>query len=198
MKTTRLLFALLPLLGYAEQTAGAAERALVIDRAQSRVDIEVKATVDSFTGKLDAYEARVALDEAGERVTGARVTFHFRDVHTGKEDRDTQMHAWQDTAHHPDGVFTLASLTETGGGEFLAKGTLALHDVTREISFPVAVRREGGRHVIDGDAVVDTRDFGLPIIKKFLLLKVEPVVHVKFHLEGAPAAEAAEKAAAKS
>jgi hypothetical protein len=70
MKTTRLLFVLLPLLGYAGQTAGAAERALVIDRAQSRVEIEVKATVDSFTGKLDAYEARVALDEAGEGVTG--------------------------------------------------------------------------------------------------------------------------------
>jgi polyisoprenoid-binding protein YceI len=198
MKIRRVLFVLLPVLGWTGLTAGAAERLLVIDRAQSRVEIEVKATVDSFTGKLDAYEARVELDEAGERVTGARVTFHFRDVHTGNADRDTQMHAWQDTAHHPDGVFTLASLTETGGGGFLAKGTLALHDVAREIAFPVAVRREGGRHVIDGDAVVDTRDFGLSIIKKFLLLKVEPVVHVKFHLEGASAAEAARETAAKS
>jgi hypothetical protein len=31
---------------------------------------------------------------------------------------------------------------------------------------------------------VDTRDYGLPIIRVFGLLKVDPLVHVQFHLEG--------------
>jgi iron complex transport system substrate-binding protein len=39
-----------------------------------------------------------------------------------------------------------------------------------------------------GDASLDTREFGLPVIRLFGLLKVDPVVRVRFHLQGtAPA-----------
>ena len=48
----------------------------------------------------------------------------------------------------------------------------------------MSVSHEGGLFAIDGDAVIDTRDFGLPIIKKFLVLKVDPEVRVRFHLQG--------------
>ena len=191
MKTSCLIFALLPLAG---SWAGAAEQALVMDGARSSVEIEVKATVDSFTGRLDAFDAAVTVDPATGRVAGARFAFHFADVHTGNGGRDEQMNAWQDTAHHPDGVFVLGSLAPAEGGGFFAKGTLTLHDVAREISFPVVVTHDGARYAIDGDAALDTRDFGLPIIKKFLLLKVEPVVHVRFHLQGVLADAAAAKA----
>ena len=162
----------------------AAEMPLQIDAARSRVDIEVKATVDSFVGRLERYEAQVLVDpEAGE-VRQARFAFHFTDVRTGKDDRDEQMHAWQDTERHPDGLFVLRNFERDSEGRTLANGTLTLHDLARDITFPVAVTRDGGLYAIDGDATLDTRDFGLPVIKKFLLLKVDPEVHVRFHLQG--------------
>ncbi len=162
----------------------AAEEPLQLDAARSRVDIEVKATVDSFVGRLERYDAQVLVDPKAGAVRQARFAFHFSDVRTGKEDRDEQMHAWLDTPHHPDGIFVLRTLERDSEGRTLATGTLTLHDLAREITFPVSVTRDGALYAIDGDAALDTRDFGLPVIKKFLLLKVDPEVHVRFHLQG--------------
>ena len=186
MKRVFLLFALAALTGEATR---AAERPLRIDAARSGVEIDVKATVDSFTGKLDAYEADIAVDTVAERVTRAKFSFHFSSVKTGKADRDKEMHAWQDTPRHPDGGFTLASFDRGSDGRLMARGTLSLHGMAREIVFPVSVTHEGDRYAIDGDAALDTRDFGLSVIRKLLVLKVDPVVHVRFHLQGAPAEE---------
>lgn len=180
MKTTlALLFCLTAL-----RPLGAAEIPLRLDPAHSRVDIEVKATVDSFVGRLDRYEAEVSIDSATGAVSGARFAFHFKDIHTGREDRDEQMHLWQDTAHHPDGVFVLSKLERETAGNLVATGELTLHGVRRELTFPVTVARDGALYAIDGDAAFDTRLFGLPVIKKLLVLKVDPRVHVRFHLRG--------------
>lgn len=163
--------------------AGAAERPLALDRAQSRIEIVVKATFDSFTGRLEAFDPSVTLDDAG-RIAGARVAFHFRDVLTGKPKRDKAMHEWQHTEEFPDGEFVLRSLLTGQDGQIRANGRLSFHGVASEITFPVSVTRQETLYAIDGDAAVDVRDFGLPAIRMMGLLKVDPVVHVKFHLQG--------------
>jgi len=160
----------------------AAPAPLVIDPTQSRVEVVVQATVDSFVGKLDAYQADITVD-AG-RVTAATFNFSFADVHTGKTDRDDAMDAWEDTKLHPKGAFVLRSLEPVGGGRFNAHGTLTLHDVAIELTFPVSVTNDQKLYSIDGEAPLDTRTFDLPIIRKFGFLKVDPLVKVRFHLQG--------------
>lgn len=185
MKST--LRALAVLLGAAEPAFVFAEPVpLSIDAAQSRVEIVVKATVDSFTGKLDAYKAAISVDDG--RVVSARLDFRFSDVRTGKPARDEAMHEWQETARHPDASFVLAALKPAAEGRLTATGALTLHGVTKEISFPVSVIRDGDRYAFDGEATLDTRDHGLPVIRKFLMLKVDPSVVVRFHLQGSPKA----------
>lgn len=173
-------------------SALAAERSLEIDRTHSRIDVDVHATGDSFTGSLKQFEPMVVVTDDG-RVTAARLAFKFRDVVTGKTKRDQAMHEWQHTAEHPDAVFVLTSL-ESGpapaGGQ-LALGRLTFHGITREIRFPVSLLREGERTVIDGAAPIDTREYGLPIIRMFGFLKVDPIVKVRFHLEGRTSPERA-------
>lgn len=163
----------------------AAERPLVIDYAQSRVEVAVKVTVDSFVGRLGVYEPAVSLAEDGA-VQSARLAFHFRDLTTGKEGRDKAMHKWQQTDTFPDGLFVLTSLEPAAEAKATAFGRLTLHGVTREVRFPVVINRDGARYAIDGDAAIDTREFGLPGIRMLALLKVDPVVHVRFHLQGTP------------
>ena len=161
----------------------AAPESLVIDRAQSRVEIVVKATVDSFTGKLDAYEAVVAVE--GGRVTAAVVKFNLSAIRTGKEGRDEAMNEWLETAKNPEGVFTMTALEAGVDSRFSARGTLVLHGVSREIVFPVSVITDRKVYSIDGEVPLDTREFGLPVIRKFGVLKVDPLVKVRFHLQGA-------------
>lgn len=162
--------------------ATAAPVPLVVDKDQSRVEIVVAATVDSFTGKLSAYAADIAVDDG--RVSSAKIGFRFADVRTGKEARDEAMHEWQETAKYPEGLFELAMLEPAADGRLMARGKLTLHGVTREIAFPVSVTTDHTLYAIDGEAALDTRDFGLPVIRKFMVLKVDPLVKVRFHLQG--------------
>jgi len=171
------------LLGTAALPALAAERTLIVDEAHSHVEIDVKATVDSFVGSLEHYDADIRVDDAGV-ITQARFAFHFRDVVTGKTKRDAKMHEWQDTAHHPDGEFVLRSLEQAPDGRWLGHGILRFHDVEHALDVPIAVTSDGALLAIDGEAVVDTRDFALPVIRLLGLLKVDPQVAVRFHLQG--------------
>ena len=170
--------------GIAASLTGA-ERPLVIDYAQSRVEIVVKATVDSFVGRLNVFEPAVSLAEDGA-VKSARLAFHFRDLATGKEGRDKAMHQWQDTERHPDGVFVLASLEPAvaPAAGLVAIGRLTFHGVTRDLRFPASVVRDGETYALNGNATIDTREFGLPTIRLLGVLKVDPLVHVKFYLQG--------------
>lgn len=168
---------------------GATGTALTIDRPQSRLQVAVHSTVDSFTANLAGFDPVIAVDEQGN-VTAARLTFHFRDLQTGKDKRDASMHKWQHTDAFPDGRFELRTL-ERNGAALTAVGELTFHGVSREIRFPVSVAHDGATYAIDADAPVDTRDFALPIIRMFGLLKVDPLVHVRIHVQGAmPAAQA--------
>jgi polyisoprenoid-binding protein YceI len=161
----------------------ATESTLAIDLPQSRIEIVVKATMDSFVGRLTAYEPTITVTEDGS-IARVGLAFHFKDVVTGKDKRDKAMHSWQHTAECPDGRFEMTALEPTSGAAATAFGRLTFHGVTRDLRFPVAIVREGQRYSIDGDATLDTRDFGLPKIRMMGLLTVDPVVHVRFHLQG--------------
>jgi polyisoprenoid-binding protein YceI len=181
----RILGALLA--GLLLATGGfAAERRLVLDPAQSRVEVAVKATVDSFTARLPAYVTEIDVGEGG-RISAARFAFQFRDLLTGKPKRDAAMHEWQDTDRHPAGEFRLAGLEVGADGRAEARGRLTLHGVTRDVAFPVTILREDNRYAIDGDVPIDVREHGLPVIRLLGLLKVDPVVRVRFHLQGSVA-----------
>lgn len=156
-------------------------RELAIDFERSCIEVAVKATVDSFVGNLTAYRPSIAIGDDGT-VTAARVAFRFRDLETGKRRRDEAMHKWQQTEANPDGVFVLTSLEAKN--DTVARGRLTLHGMTREIRFPISIQRDGPLVAIDGDAPIDTREFDLPVIRMLGLLKVDPIVHVRFHLQG--------------
>ena len=103
MKALRLLapLFLLPLL------AVAAERPLKIDRGSTFVDVDVKATVDSFTGRLDAHDTRITVDDAG-KIKTAVLTFKFRDLKTGKPTGFDMIHAHT----YQQAAYTLAAAAE--------------------------------------------------------------------------------------
>lgn len=179
----KALFLVLLVLG-ATVAGSARADTLVIDRAHSKVEIAVHATVDSFVATLADYDAVLTVDQAGARVVGAAFRFKFADVKTGKAARDKHMHEWQHTEEFPDGEFTLDELKSIGDGQFTARGALRLHGVTKPLEFPVTITTDKTLFAVNGSTPLDTREFGLPVIRKFGLLKVNPVVTVRFHLQG--------------
>lgn len=126
------------------------------DRDQSRVDIDVKATVGSFVGELNDWTANVEVDPATMRVEQAEFGFKFLDVTTGEEKRDKHMHKWQQTDKFPDGRFEMTSLVPGESGDFQATGKLTLHGQVQELTFPVSILTEDQKVMIAGEAELDT------------------------------------------
>lgn len=157
--------------------------AFVCDREQSRLDVLVKATFDSFTARLEHWEPHLEFD-ANAHITGARVRFAFADLKTGKEKRDRAMLDWEEASRFPEGEFVLDHLTPDANGRSRAEGRLTIHGVTRPLAFPVTILADGPLCAVDGEALIDTREFGLPVIRMMGLLKVDPQVRVRFHLQG--------------
>ena len=131
----------------------AAEKSLTIDKTNSHIEISVKATVDSFVGKLGDFTPTVTLDSEARKVAAAKIAFHFNDVKTGNEKRDIEMHVWQQTEKFPDGDFTLGTLEPSTDGKLVARGILTFHGLAHALDFPVTIAREETRVTVDGEAV---------------------------------------------
>ena len=154
-----------------------------MDRTESHVDIAVKSTLNSFDAHLQDFDVVIALDPETGRVTSTAFHADLASVKTGRADRDHNMSVWLQTKEFPQVVFELGAVDRGPNGALTAHGRLQMHGQMHEVSFPVSVSVNRGSATIDGTAALDTQDFGLPIMR-FWLLTVEPVVQVHFHLQG--------------
>ena len=180
----RTLLLCLFLAGFA--SVRAAELPLSVDLEKSHIECDVRATLHSFTAKLATYDVAISLRPDTLQVVRAQLHFRFADLRTGKDERDQEMLAWQNTDQFPECVFTLVSREAVTAGQFTARGTFLFHGQSREISFPVKMSTNGDLHIYDGEFEIDVRDYGLPPVRKYFVAKVSPVVKVRFHLEGRP------------
>jgi polyisoprenoid-binding protein YceI len=181
MKAPRLVLAAAALLVAA--VLPAAEEPLKIDRERSFVDVDVKATVDSFTGRLEKYQATVTADAATKKIRTARFEFRFADLKTGKPDRDAKMLEWLGSGD-ATGTFELGVLALTPDGQGQANGKLTFHGVTERVEFPVTIARADRTYTIRGEVALDYRHWGLKVIRTMGVLKVDPGVRVRFQMVG--------------
>lgn len=160
----------------------AAAETFVIDKTNSSVLIDVKATGDDFTGKLEKYSVSISGDRASLKPSKVVFEWDFLNLKTGKGKRDAEMIGWLEKK--TAGSFVLGSFTKRTDGRMWAKGEMTIHGVKETVEFPVKVLAKGKRMTIRGTARLDTRKFGLPIIRMIGLFKVDPLVTVRFTLRG--------------
>ena len=156
---------------------------LILDRGESHVDVAVTSTFTSFVARLGNFDVAITLDPDSGRIESTAFHADLAVMKTGRADRDHNMLGWLQTNQFPQVIFELRTVDRGPDGALTAHGRFQLHGQLHDLSFPVTVTVGRGVTTIDGVATLDTRDFGLPIIR-FLVLTVDPVVHVHFHLQG--------------
>ena len=161
----------------------AGAKPIEIDPQQSKVEVAVSCTMDSFVGKLEKYQANVDCDPAAALPAKADVSFDFADLKTGKTDRDAAMLKWLQYDTNRTASFHLTSWQQAGTTN-IAVGELTIHGVSLTVQMPVLVKRDDVAWDISGQATFDYVDFKLPKIRKALFLTVDPKLQVKFHLVG--------------
>lgn len=160
------------------------EQRLALDTDRSTIEVLVQATFGSFTGKLPRYDADIRVDRARLAIGRAVVNFAFADLKTGIALRDRHMQEWEDEVRYPNVSFHLDSIESSPDHRSIAHGGLVLHGIEHAVSFPVSLLVAGQVYSIDGEVEIDYRDFGLPQIRRFLILTVAPRLVVRFHLQG--------------
>jgi polyisoprenoid-binding protein YceI len=182
MKLLRLAAALLSFAPLLAVGADAPARALKIDRTRSFVDVDVSVTMSSFVAHLDQYDASFTLDDVG-KVKAGSFKFKFTALKTGDDKRDAAMIKWLGGGS-PEGLFQLGVLALAPDGQGVVNGNLKFHNSTQRIEFPVVVTQANGTYAITGETNVDYTEWGLKVIRKAVVVKVDPVVRVRFKLIG--------------
>lgn len=162
---------------------------LKVDRQASSIKIDVKATVGSFVGELLRYKLKIEINEAAQIIQSATLNFDFEYLNTGEEKRDRHMKDWLDYDTLPTAEFKLTAL-DASGEQTMAKGSITIHGIKKDISFPIEITQEDGRWIIDGRVHLNYMDFDLKKIRMALMITVNPEFDVILHIE-------AEKAPAK-
>lgn len=156
---------------------------LQVDQDRSRIQVDVKATGHNFTGDLKKYTLTAAGDIASLKPAGLELTWDFNNFKTGDDKRDKEMIKWLGGGN-PKGSFKFGkSWGETAAGG-KAEGTLTIHGVSKTVSFPYSVKKEGDWVTVDGKVTFDHQDFKLPIIRSMAVLTVDPKLVVRFHVVG--------------
>lgn len=161
----------------------ASAASLQIDRQQSKIEVAVSSTIDSFMGHLEKYQASVECAPTEALPPRAEVSFNFADLKTGNTDRDAAMLKWLQYDAHPGAAFHLTGWSQSGTTN-IATGQLTIHGVTIAVQMPTVVTHNGTTWDISGQTTFDYRDFKLSKIRKLVVLTVDPQLTVKFHLSG--------------
>lgn len=178
MKSVRLLAVLLalPLFSFA------AERVIKFDPAASYLDADVKVTIGDFTAHLDKYELRATAEEK-KGIKTTLLAFKFADLKTGEPERDQKMIEWLGGGD-PAAKFEAGIIALTPDGQGRVSGYLTMHGQKALVEFPVNVTKAGDVFTITGEATIDYRNWGLKVLRKAGLIKVDPEVKVRFKFTG--------------
>ena len=152
--------------------------------SQSHLEILVNATTGTFVARVPDYVAAITVAPETGRIQAVQFRADFASIKTGLAGRDKAMNLWEQTDRFPEVGFTLVLFKPAAGAIYTAQGYLRLHGEEHWVTFPVSVTDGRLLWALDGEAAVDTRDFNLPVIRMFVILKVDPVVRVRFHLQG--------------
>ncbi|NNM30430.1 MAG: YceI family protein, partial [Akkermansiaceae bacterium] len=161
-----------------------AAEVFVPDKARSRIAVDARATNHSFTGILTAYDLRIEGRDGSAEPTRVELKWDFKHLDTADKKRNRNMLKWLEHARTPTGSFVMTKWIRDAKGRTFSRGKITIHGVTREVTFPCTIRREGHSLTASGIAVLNYKDFGLPIIRQLAILTVKPELRISFRLVG--------------
>ncbi|MEM6906050.1 MAG: YceI family protein [Pseudomonadota bacterium] len=93
---------------------------------------------------------------------------------------------WFDSKNHPNVVYRLTGLTQTGPEAYTAAGDLTIRGETKPIEVPLALRFTGGVAEADGTLTIDRRAYLLGVGPSAAFVTIGPQVIVEFRLTATP------------
>ena len=163
----------------------------------STVAIEARSSVHPIHGEATGLRGRldVRLDGDGIDLSAPvrmRLECPIEALRSGNPLNDRELRRRVEAGKYPSIVGEAREVTATERpGRYAVRGDLTFHGVTREVTGEITVAVPAADAlVIEGEQEFDIRDFGVSP-PRILMLRVEPDVRVRIHVEAARHAEGA-------
>lgn len=160
-----------------------------VDTGRSKVDIGLKVNLHpshiTATGLRGTLEGE--LDEQGrprlDRPYSAELRLPVDAIKSGNGPQDREMRRRFDASRYPEitARVTHAEPSNGGDGRYRATALLTMHGQTHEVTGDVRLSVDGASVTVDGDQVINVKQFGIDP-PRLIVLKVEPDVDVRAHI----------------
>ena len=159
-----------------------------VNTAQTTVQVGLRVnlhpshiTANSLTGFIECE-----LDDQGkprlDQPYRAELTLPVDAIKSGNGIQDREMRRRFDTSRYPTITAVVTHGEELDGeGLYRATARLTLHGVTKDITGDVKLTASGNTLTIDGQQVINVKDFGIDP-PRLIILKVEPDVDLQVHI----------------
>jgi polyisoprenoid-binding protein YceI len=163
-------------------TLSASAATFEVDKKQTNIKVDAKATGHNFSGTLKDYRLTATGDAATLKPAALSLSWHFKDLDTADAKRDEEMLKWLGGGD-PQGSYKFVKIWSKDGKDY-AEGSLTIHGVTKTVQIPLASKKDGATVTITGSTTINYKDFDLPQIRAMLVMTVDPALTISFTLVG--------------
>lgn len=123
-----------------------------INSAQSRIGFTLKQMNVPMQGQFKRFSGDVTLDPATPAKGRADLSIQIASISLPTPDAtaQTQTRDWFDAARFPSARFVTTSIKPLGGNRFQFAGKLTIKGISRDVSAPFTVAKNGALTVADG------------------------------------------------
>lgn len=138
--------------------------ALNVDAKKSTVTIAAKQMNVPVTAKFNKINATIDYDASKPDATKASVDIDINSFDLGgapEYNSEVLKKEWFNAAQFPKSTFVSTTMKSAGPGKLTASGKLTIKGKTMDVSFPVAISKEGNATLFDGSLPIKRRAFNV-------------------------------------
>ena len=110
-----------------------------------QMNVPVESPFKKFSASIDYDAAKPAAARAVVDIDTASL-----DVGDPEMNREVAKKEWFNSAQYPKASFVSTAIKPAGAGKLTVSGKLTIKGKTADVSFPLTVRSEGGKHLFEG------------------------------------------------
>jgi polyisoprenoid-binding protein YceI len=139
-----------------------------VDPLTSKLLFTAEQAGEKFSGSFPAFTSVIAFDEAAPEKGSIRITIDMSKLQVEGKDRLDALPTddWFAVSKFPTATFTSTSISATGADKaglnsYLAKGTLTIRGVSREVALPFSLKSTGNATIARGTLTLNRSDFSI-------------------------------------
>ncbi len=164
----------------------ASAAALKTDTAKSTVAAVFKQMNVPVEAKFKKFAVTIDYDAAKPDTSKASVDVDTASLDVGEEDMNKEVakKEWFNAAQFPKATFVSSAIKAAGPGKLTVTGKLTIKGKASDVTFPLTVKDEGGKHVFDGALPIKRLAYNIGEGEWKDTGMVADDVTIKFHVVG--------------